>query len=69
MESSIKNATVKTRRETEFNEIDWAGGKNRVDLIDVEIWRLLSMSQPEIDYAINYDIKICMDKDLERMAI
>lgn len=64
-----KNSAVNRRGTTEFQEFDWGASKHIVDQIDNAIGSLYALSEAELDYIVNYDIKIRLGRhDTEEEA-
>jgi len=55
-----KNSFINTRGDTEFQEFNWGVSKPIIDRIDAAIGKHYNLTDEEIDFVSNYDIKIRM---------
>ena len=53
-----KHSTVKRRAESKYQEFDWVRAKPAVDAIDSFLARRFGLTNEQIDFVINYDIKV-----------
>lgn len=58
MKSYKANSTVKFRAQAKYQEFDWVAAKPAVDAIDNFFAGVFSLSEDELDFVVNYDIKI-----------
>jgi len=61
-----KNSFINRRGSTEFQEFDWGASKPIVDRIDRVMAQHYSLTEEELDFVINYDIKIRLGDALFR---
>ncbi len=64
MESYRANSVIKSRGITRFQEFNWTASKPIVDEIDAVMAQHYGLSEEELDFIINYDIKIRMGDEL-----
>ncbi|MDP2783501.1 MAG: Eco57I restriction-modification methylase domain-containing protein [Sulfurimicrobium sp.] len=55
-----KNAVISRRGKTEFQEFNWGLSKHIVDEIDTLLAEHYGMNEVELDFIVNYDLKIRM---------
>jgi hypothetical protein len=58
-----KNSFVNTRGDTAFQEFNWGVSKPIIDRIDAALGKHYNLTDEEVDFAANYDIKIRMGKE------
>jgi hypothetical protein len=52
------NSAIKKRAASEYQEFDWVKSKPTVDSIDKFLGKLFHLNDEEIDFVVNYDIKV-----------
>lgn len=60
MSNYQKNSVINRRGKTEFQEFSWGLSKSIVDEIDNLLAQHYGFSDEELDYVVNYDLKIRM---------
>lgn len=65
MKDFNKNSFINHRGPTEFQEFDWDLSKPIIDEIDRALARHYGLTDEELDFIINYDIKYRMGSELE----
>jgi type I restriction-modification system DNA methylase subunit len=63
MEDFQHNSVINHRGDTAFQEFDWAKSKPIIDRIDHLLGPHYGLSDEEVDYVINYDLKIRLGRD------
>ncbi len=63
MKDFKKNSFVSTRGNAEYQEFDWGASKHIVDKIDEALAIHYGLDEQELDFIINYDIKIRVGLD------
>ena len=58
MKSYKANSTVKTRAQSRYQEFDWVRAKPAVDALDVFLAQIFGLTPQELDFVVNYDIKV-----------
>lgn len=58
MSSYQEHSTIKHRAESQYQEFDWVRAKPAVDAIDVFLAQHFALTPEQLDFLINYDIKI-----------
>jgi len=58
MKSYKDNSSVKTRAKASYQEFDWVAAKPAVDAMDEFFANVFELTDEELDFVINYDIKI-----------
>jgi hypothetical protein len=58
MSSYKLHSQVKRRAESQYQEFNWVLAKPSVDKIDQFLARCFDLTDEELDFVINYDIKI-----------
>ena len=58
MKSYKNNSSIKTRAQSRYQEFDWTLAKPAVDEIVKFFARSFGLTQEELDFVVNYDIKV-----------
>ena len=58
MKSYKDNSSIKTRAKASYQEFDWVAAKPAVDAMDVFFAKVFGLTDEELDFVINYDIKV-----------
>ena len=65
MQDFQRNSFVNTRGDTEFQEFDWGKSKPIIDRIDIILAKHYGLTEDELDFVVNYDVKIRMGHEAE----
>ena len=57
MQNYHEHSEIKKRGEAEFQEFNWVKAKGIVDEIDRVLSKHYELSETEVDFIINYDLK------------
>ena len=52
------NSTTKRRAQSRYQEFDWIQAKPEVDAVDVFLAQHYGLKPEQLDFVINYDIKV-----------
>ena len=58
MKSYKDNSSVKSRAKARYQEFDWVAAKPSVDAMDEFFAKVFGLTDEELDFVINYDIKV-----------
>lgn len=58
MTSYKENSAIKTRAQSRYQEFDWILAKPAVDAIDGFLAKVFGLTDEELDFLVNYDIKV-----------
>ena len=58
MGSYKEHSVIKHRAQSRYQEFDWVLAKPSVDAIDLFLSRVFSLTSEELDFVVNYDIKV-----------